>query len=161
MKGVNAGLARIAVACALVGCASVAIQADNVGATTNAELAQVRRATAQYHDVNQALADGYVSVGFNAVEGFFEYVNFALVDCTFDPLHPEGLRYVASGNGLRLAAVEYSIPKRCTSTPPEGFDGDADQWGTEPGRQIWSLGAFIWSGNPDGVFGSTEEGGAH
>ena len=161
MKDVNAGVARIAVACMLVGCGSVAIRADDVGAAINAELAQVRRATAQYHDVNQALADGYVSVGFNAVEGFFEFVNFGLVDCTFDPLHPEGLRYVASGDGLRLVAVEYSVRKTCTSTPPEGFEGDADQWGTEPGRPIWSLGAFIWVGNPDGVFGGTEDGGAH
>jgi hypothetical protein len=46
----------------------------------------------------------------------------------------------------------------CTATPPEGFAGDADVWEPEPGVPVWVLGAWIWVGNPGGVFGEREIG---
>lgn len=114
----------------------------------NQQLAAARAATARYHDPNVALADGFVDMGPNPGEaGMIDFVNFSLVDCTLDAAHPEALRYVASGEGLRLVAVEYSIPMACAATPPEDFLAGAGEWEQEPGVPAWSLAVFIWSGN--------------
>ncbi len=122
-----------------------------LSAATNQELALARMATVQYHNVEQAIADGYVEEGYTSGEGF-EYINFALIDCTFDPEQPEALHYVPSGNGLRLVGVEYVVPMDCTATPPEGFAGEEDEWTPEAGLPIWRVNAWIWLGNPDGMF---------
>lgn len=124
-----------------------------VSAAANAELARARQATAIYHDVEQAEAAGYELEGYVPGEGF-EYVNEELIDCTFDIEQPEALHYIPSGNTLRLVGVEYVIPIACTpDDPPEGFSGDADEWefGAE-GFPIWNLQAWLWIGNPNGVF---------
>src|SRR5437867_12346954 len=73
------------------------------------EVARARNATAKYVDVNQALADGYVNLGYVPGEGF-EYLKESLVDCTFDVERPEALHYIVSGGGLRLVGAEYVIP---------------------------------------------------
>lgn len=125
---------------------------ETLSAVTLRELAQARDATAKYHDVEQALADGYVKRGYGPGEGF-HYVNSSLMDCTFDLEHPETLLYIPSGEGLRLVGVEYSINSSCSTTAPEGFTGDSDEW--EPnaeGRPMWALIAWLWLGNPNGVF---------
>ena len=126
---------------------------ESMSAATLAELARARNATAKYHDVEQALADGYVKRGYGPGEGF-QYVNASLMDCTFDLEHPEALLYIPSGEGLRLVGVEYSVPNTCTATAPEGFTGDADDWEgpNAEGRPIWALVAWLWLGNPTGVF---------
>ena len=120
---------------------------------TLAELARARNATAKYHDVARALADGYVQRGYAPGEGF-HFVNASLMDCTFDIEHPEVLLYIPSGEGLRLVGVEYSVPSRCTATAPEGFTGDADKWEgpNAEGRPMWALIAWLWLGNPNGIF---------
>jgi hypothetical protein len=125
---------------------------ESLSAATLQELAEARDATAKYHDVQQALADGYVQKVFRAGEGI-HFVKASLMDCTFDLAHPETLLYVPSDDGLRLVGVEYSVLSSCTSTAPEGFTGDADEW--EPnaeGRPVWGLIAWLWIGNPNGVF---------
>lgn len=125
---------------------------DSLSAATLQELAEARNATAKYHDVEQALADGYVQRGFAPGEGI-HFVNASLMDCTFDPTHPETLLYIPSGEGLRLVGVEYSIPSSCTSIAPDGFTGDADEWeANAEGRPVWALVAWLWLGNPNGVF---------
>jgi len=132
--------------------ASASAPVDNVSAAANLELARARNATAKYHDVAQALADGYVDEGYVPGEGF-EYVNEALIDCTFDIEHPEALHYVQQGDRLKLVGVEYVVPIDCTATPPEGFTGDADEWEfMAEGFPIWNLNAWLWLGNPNGVF---------
>lgn len=124
---------------------------DGLSAATNQELALARMATVQYHDVEQAIADGYLEEVYTSGEGF-EYINFGLIDCVFDPEQPEVLHYIPSGNGLRLVGVEYVVPTACTATPPEGFAGDEDEWSPEPPLPIWRLNAWLWFGNPDGMF---------
>ena len=115
-------------------------------------MARARNATAKYHDVSQALADGYVNEGYVPGEGF-EYVKESLIDCTFDIDHPEALNYVDSGNGRRLVAVEYIIPIACTATEPAGFSGDSDEWEfMAEGLPIWALHTWLWAGNPNGIF---------
>jgi hypothetical protein len=91
------------------------------------ELARVRQATARYHDVSQAEAAGYVDIGLFVSGQGYHYVNFSLVDDTFDLDNPEILVYAPTPNGgLRLVAVEFAVPD---SFPvPEGFFGDSDVW---------------------------------
>jgi len=116
------------------------------------EVARARNATAKYHDINQALADGYVLFMYVPGEGL-EYVKESLIDCTFDLEHPEALHYVESVNGLRLVGVEYVIPIACPGTPPAGFSGDEDEWEfMAEGFPIWALNAWLWVGNPNGIF---------
>jgi hypothetical protein len=130
---------------------SATVIAENNSAMQQ-EVARARNATAKYHDVNQALADGFVNMGYVAGEGF-EYVKGSLIDCTFDLEHPEALHYVESGNGLRLVGVEYVIPIACTATQPAGFSGDSDEWEfMAEGFPIWALNAWLWVGNPNGIF---------
>ena len=128
---------------------SATVIAENNSAMRQ-EVARARNATAKYHDVNQALADGFVNMGYVAGEGF-EYVKGSLIDCTFDLENPEALHYVESGNGLRLVGVEYVIPIDCTQ--PAGFSGDSDEWEfMAEGFPIWALNAWLWVGNPNGIF---------
>jgi hypothetical protein len=145
---------RIGLAVITISAVSVTLRAHPLSPLTNQQLAAARAGTAQYHNVATALADGYVPLGFNPEEGVFELLNFSLVDCTFDPSHPEGLAYVASGQDLRLVAVEYAVPMACTApgVPPQGFNGDDDIWGQEGDLPVWRLGAMIWAGRQQGPF---------
>ena len=97
--------------------APAAAAVDDVGAAANQELAAVRRATAKYHDFEQALDDGYVQAT-PCVEG--EGIHYRrpdefpnpLLDCEFDPANPELLHYVPKQNGeLKLVGVEYLVPR--------------------------------------------------
>ena len=78
------------------------------------EWREVRAATARYHSVDQALADGYSLEGEPCVSSpfgtmGFHAVNLGLVfDPAIDPLRPEVLLYVPGDDGsLKLVAVEY------------------------------------------------------
>jgi len=125
----------------------VTVHGDDLGDNLNQQLAGARAATASYHDVDAAIADGYVDMGVNPFEGeAVEFLNFGLLDCTLDARHPEALRYVESGNRLRLVAIEYSVPMACSDTPPEDFLAGAGEWETEVVAPAWTLTVYIWDG---------------
>ena len=125
---------------------------DNLSPTTNRELARARNATAKYHDFDRADEDGYEFLHCAEGEGL-EYVNWSLVDCTFDIEQPEALHYIPHGNGLKLVGVEYVIPVICTAQQPEGFTGDEDEWEfMAEGLPIWAMRAALWLPNPEGMF---------
>lgn len=127
---------------------SVTIHGDSLGSDVNRQLAAARAATVQYHDPDTALADGYVDLGVNPMEGLIEFVNFDLVfDCVLDATRPDALSYVQSGNNLRLVGVEYSIPMECASTPPEHFLPGIGEWEQEPGVPVWTKFVPLWSGD--------------
>lgn len=131
-----------------LGAASATVHGNDLGAQVEQQLAMARAATAKYHDVNVALADGYVFVGVNPTEDdVFEFLNFSLVDCTLDVTQPEALRYVESGDRLRLVAVEYAIPMACSPDPPTSFLTGAGEWEQEAGVPVWMLGVPVWSGS--------------
>jgi len=141
------GSISLAAACAVVLSASATVHGDDLGSTVHRQLAGARAATARYHDVDAAIADGYINMGVNPFEGdAVEFLNFGLLDCTLDAQQPEALRYVNSGDGLRLVAVEYSIPMECSATPPEGFLPGAGEWESEVVAPAWTLAVYIWSG---------------
>jgi len=131
---------------------------DKLSAATHQQLAQARRGTARYHDIAQAEADGYVNINvYESGEGL-HYVNFSLLDCNFDPEHPEALLYapVPHENRLRLVGVEYAMPLACSSAAPAGFTGDADVWREDTeGLGLWELNAWLWLHNSNGVFANT------
>jgi hypothetical protein len=128
---------------------STTIHGDDLGSAVNQQLAAARAATVQYHDLNQALADGYTDLGLNPFEDTIEFVNFGLVNCAPDVLQPAGLSYVPSGNGLRLVGVEYSFPMAC-GAPPEDFLPGVGEWEPEAGVPVWTLRVPLWSGNSVG-----------
>ena len=151
----------LAVAACLMGAAwptgfsaSPTTQNSSHSSLTNQQLAAARAATAKYHDVAQALADGYVRVTGDIPGEGFHYNKRSLLDCTFDPEQPETLHYALFPNEteLRLVGVEYAVPIACGSAP-EGFNGDADEWEDEPGGPVvWNVNVWLWLHNPLGMF---------
>lgn len=156
-------LILVAVCSLLVGSATMtdhstvarAVGKNQLSAATEQELARARSATARYHDIAQAEADGYVNIDLYLSGEGFHYVKFPLIDAIFDPEHPEVLLYapVSGENRLELVGVEYLVPLSLSTNAPEGFTGDADQWARDTeGFGLWELNAWIWLHNPEGVF---------
>jgi hypothetical protein len=126
---------------------------DGLTSATHRELAAARSATAKYHDVAQAEADGYVDIGLYEPGEGFHWFNASLVDGTFDPAKPEILLYalVPGESRLQLIAVEYVVPVNLPV--PAGFAGQADRWREDVEEfNLWELTAWIWEHNPDGMF---------
>ncbi len=129
------------------------------------DLAQVRAATAAYHDVAIAEADGYVLLSFYAqcvkdpILGAmgYHYINVSLIDLTIDPLQPEAMVYTPDESGqLQLTSVEYMIPVVDWNAAHPGV------WPTILGQPYnlnvaagkYTLHAWIWHPNPAGMFAS-------
>lgn len=129
----------------------------------NQTLDEVRSATAPYHDVENA--EGYEQTSPFVPGMGYHYVNPGLVDDKIDPAQPEALVYVDNpqdDDNRRLVAVEYIIPYGII--PPEtshsAFDDkfpgvDGDKWHKEDEISAWTLHAWIWYPNPEGLFHST------
>ena len=135
------------------------------------QLAQVRRATAKYHDVNVAQADGFVPTP-HCIESpagvmGIHYINIdRLMDPEVNILEPEILLYVESGNGLKLVGVEYwfsigapntlvkELPQPIPPAPVifgRSLEGPMDPH--EEGQPPhYDLHAWVWQGNPSGIF---------
>jgi hypothetical protein len=135
---------------------------SKLGQETLVELAQVRAATAQYHDINQALADGYVDINYFVSHMGWHFLKFENLDGTFELTNPELLVYAPKQNGqYQLVAAEYATPWTQGSTPPEGFTGNNDVWShfegdpTTTEDDLWTLHAWVWYHNPEGMFNPT------
>ena len=142
--------------------ASAASAAENDGPA----LAAVRAATAKYHRVEVALADGYAPTPVCAASPAgamgIHYVNAALRhDATFDPLRPELLIYEPQRNGkLRLVAVEYVITRSVWDAANPGtiptflgqpfFRSFGPAAHGEPDH--YELHVWLWRHNPSGMF---------
>jgi hypothetical protein len=120
------------------------------------ELEKARRATARYQDVKNAIADGYKDIDVVLPNMGRHFLKEALLDGTFDAGRPELLVYRDEpGSLLTLVALEYAVPLKVSETPPAGFTGDADTWFSDQRFQLWTLHAWVWKKNPDGVFHAT------
>ena len=108
----------------------------------------IRAATAKYHNIATALADGYVPFAdLNGVSCIAEpgmggmgvhFVNPALIqDPAINPDQPEALVYAPDRDGtLRLAALEYLVDKlswTSTRAPPALFPGSLRRDGARTG----------------------------
>lgn len=137
-----------------------------------AELAQVRRATARFHDLDAALAAGYElgwvnGSGTRIITGCvasptagamgYHYFNPQLMaDLTTELLQPEVLVYAPGPEGqLRLVAVEW-IVRGANSNPP-GVSEAPSLLGMPmhilvPPVGFYLTHAWVWEPNPAGMF---------
>lgn len=145
------GLAALALTMTgtLVGGFAVAAGAEDD--VPRAELARVRAATARYHDLDAAKADGYelLDVCFEDASGGMGYHYTKGIDAELDPLAPEALVYEPTSHGLKLVGVEYIVPSQLSSAPPVVLGRALHEHGELP---LWILHAWIWQPNPSGMF---------
>jgi hypothetical protein len=142
----------------------VVFQANPAGADGPRQ--RLKAATARYHSVKRAVADGFVPTEECAelpgVGGMgYHYVNpERLQDGVLDPARPEILLYVKEGRRLRLAGAEFFAvdPDQDLATDagrPELFGQpfDGPMPGHGPGMPIhFDLHAWVWKHNPAGTF---------
>ncbi|HET8835950.1 MAG TPA: hypothetical protein VFN08_14570 [Gemmatimonadales bacterium] len=106
--------------------------------------------------MRNAVADGYVDINVVRPNMGRHFLKDSLVDGRFEVDRPEILVYSPKPNGhLQLVAVEYAVPLGMSATAPEGFQGPDDVWMPDPQFPLWTLHAWVWKGNPDGVFHMT------
>jgi hypothetical protein len=148
----NAGSA-VAPAAAAGGATEISAQGE-----LNRQIAEVRAATAQYHNVDKALADGFAPVspcvsspagGMGFHYGLESRINNPAINHT----EPEVLVYAPGPNGqLKLVAVEWIVPAPIW---PGGFADPPNLFGLDfhagPPPLI-VLHAWIWKHNPAGMF---------
>lgn len=119
------------------------------------QLDEAREAASRYADIDKAKADGYADIGVFMPNMGWHYLNEKLLnDGRFDWKRPELLVYAEDpcSAKLKLVAVEYAVPLSMAKRPPAGFVGQADQWDANQTFQIWTLHAWVYEFNPDGVF---------
>ena len=142
------------------------------------QLTDARAATAQYHNEDKALADGFFST-FECVAVpnlgamGIHYINPGrMMDISVDPSRPETLLYIRQNDGkMRLIGMEYYAPVLSNGAPWFGGPGspppvidnpapvlfgrsfDGPMPGHGPG-QPWhySLHVWAWRNNPYGLF---------
>jgi hypothetical protein len=134
-----------------------------------ADLAEVRAATARYHRVEVAAADGHqlgwknpdipitgcISHPTDGAMGYHWFDHDAIEDTVLDPLQPEAFVYEPLPNGkLHLVAVEWIVPS-------ELWDAEHDDPPTVLGQELgilnpalgwYILHAWVWKPNPSGMF---------
>ncbi len=169
-RGTKARLAAFGVAAAVVAslasAAGPAAGAPSKDQALSRQLAAVQRATARYHRLEVAIADGYIPFGnpLPCVEnpgvgamGYHYYNPTLLFDGVLDPTRPELLVYAPSGNGVRLGAVEYMMPLstwNSTQAPNifgKPFDGPMAEHEPNTSGIHYDQHAWIWVNNPAGV----------
>lgn len=126
----------------------------------------VRQATARYHSIANALADGFVPFSldpndpdvptcFDSPEGGMGVHYVRNVDATIELTDPEALVYEVKPNGnLRLVAVEYVFPE-AFAAPADNPTNIPSVLGHElhkhPTLPLYVLHAWIWKDNPSGL----------
>ncbi len=141
----------------------VLVQAKSSAAES--DLAAIRRATAKYHRLDVALADGYEQLfdctvnPNNPAEAMGQhYINNALVDSTLELTQPEVLMYEPQPNGeMKLISVEYIIFEDSWAQPePPQFLGQTLKRKTAVGIHevppFFEVHAWVWKHNPSGIF---------
>ena len=167
---------RAALAAATVSLALAAAGASYAAATAGTPVpgnvpAQIRAATAQYHDLDAAKAAGWstlfadtsgltciVDTGMPSMGGMgYHWVNGANIGST-DPTEPAALIYRSSPSGkAQLVGMEYLVPDP-TGTVPQPFLGGQPFMWTPPNNRFlgpvgfWSLHVWAWDHNPSGLY---------
>jgi hypothetical protein len=120
------------------------------------QLDAVREFNARYLDEQKAKDDGYENIQLFVPNMGWHYRRVDRVDDPrIDLLRPEFLVYADDpcSTKRRLVAVEYVQKlEHSPNRPPTGFFGTADQWDRNETFQLWTLHAWIYEHNPDGIF---------
>jgi len=134
--------------------ANLTAQFKGLNQETVQQLIEARLATAKYKDIHQAFMDGYEDINVVLPNMGYHFMKSRIVDSVFNPKRPELLVYNKRADGsFELGAVEYAVPISITpNTPPQGFAGSADVWYYNTTFGLWTLHAWVWKFNPDGVF---------
>ena len=120
-------------------------------------IADLRKATTQFHDLAAADAAGYrlqfpagCAKSAQGAQGF-HYLNEGLVDATVELLRPELVMYEPGPNGQRnLVGVDYIVPLSLSATPPTLLGQEFAPLG--PPLNVWALHIWAWRPNPSGMF---------
>ncbi|MFC7027164.1 hypothetical protein ACFQJ5_05490 [Halomicroarcula sp. GCM10025324] len=125
------------------------------------QLNELREATAKYHDLENALTDGFVLPEDHCVSSGdpdvgamgFHYVHLGRLDETLDHTEPEVLLYEERGNKRHLVAVEFlstATSKADGGEPPVVLGHEMHPF-HEPFAN-WALHVWAWKDNPNGLF---------
>jgi hypothetical protein len=133
------------------------------------ELSELRQSIARYHDLQAAIDAGYTvelpqTAAFgggtciaNGAEGAMgiHMVSPGRIDANLDAADPEALLYERRNNGtLKLTGVEYVVAQ--TVPRPELYgvsfdDTNLARFG-DPATNVWTLHAWVFKPNTDGMF---------
>ena len=167
MKQAHKTFARLALAMLLSLQASAFAHGDvDPDEDVHDAIAQLRRATAPFHDVHAAQAAGYSQfLGCVAEPGQgamgVHYLNGTLVaDAVLDPLRPEALMYAPGKNGqLQLVGAEFIVFQDAWDAlhpqPPVLFGHPfhlvrvPDRYGVQA---FYELHLWVWKHNKNGIF---------
>jgi hypothetical protein len=139
------------------------------GAAGQADIADVRAATARFHDLDVALSEGYIlfyrcteQPGVGTMGQHYANLDLVIGDPTIDPSKPEVLVYEPkqNGDGYRLVALEYvtiqelwagangaAVPTVLGQELSLVAAGNRYGMPTFYQRHVW-----LWEPNPDGIF---------
>ncbi len=130
---------------------------EECSAECQSELAAARAATARYHNIDKAQADGFVQVSpcvalpTGAAMGF-HYAEFSRIDFTLDASVPETLLYVPNERGqLKLVGLEYIVPFTGSNAPPTLFGQTFEGPFFSPFPH-YELHVWAWKSNRSGTF---------
>lgn len=140
---------------------SGAVVVGGVGAATangdgskaeNSKINQLRRATAKYHNVNRAVADGYVEdphcVADPELGGMgYHYIDSDRINESVNETNPEALVYEKRGGKRHLVAVEFLANG---AEPPTLFGHEFHPF--QAPIADWELHVWAWKDNPSGLF---------
>jgi len=128
-------------------------------------LATIRAATARYHRVEDALADGYVRgspCAYSPMGAQGEHFRKAsLFDAVVDPSQPEMLLYEPQANGdRRLVGVEFIVPSAAWDPGHTGIPMLGDQPFVDrrapgvvgPPFPNYGLNVWLWNDHPSGMY---------
>ena len=124
----------------------------------------VRKATAQYQDINKAISAGYGPL-FGCVSGTdhgamgIHYVKPSLLNGTIDVTTPQALIYEPSNGEMKLVGVEFIADSATwlkTHTAPPVLEGQVFTFVDAPNRfainSFFELHVWAWRDNPNGAF---------
>jgi hypothetical protein len=140
------------------------VQMAKQAAAENQALATLRRVTARYHELDAAVADGFILLhdcevrpGEGAVGILYVHLGRYL-DGIVDPTSPDGLLYAPGPNGKpMLAGVELALPQAMwTASEPPEFLGTSFQ--AEDEFAAFGLHVWVWRHNPNGMFAQAHPG---
>ena len=94
----------------------------------DAELELARATAAKYPTTKEAVAGGWIRVTGYVPGIAAHYMNFGLVDDTFDIEKPEMILYDGTGPDSKVIGLSYYIQLDGTSQPTQGFTGDNDHY---------------------------------
>jgi hypothetical protein len=147
-------LGRVTALIAVLGGTLLPATAASAAPSVQSQLAAVRNATAAYHDLDAAMADGFVPL-LNCFDdptaggmGFHYFIpaRMGVVNLT----EPTALVYEPHDGKLQLVAVEYIVPDPDKVLPAPHLLGQ--EFGYLPGLHVWKLHAWIFRPNPAGMF---------